>query len=183
MAASIPTREPLQIRAGDTVKWTKSLADYPADDSWILTYYLVNSSRRFVVVATAAGADHAVTISASDSAKYPANNYSWTARVSKSGEVYTVATGTLEVLTDVTENVDTRSHAKKVLDAVEAVIEGRASLDQENYTIAGRSLSRTPIEDLLVLRDRYKTEYEREKQAERIVNGLGNTANIRVRFC
>jgi len=38
MAATIPTKEPLTIRAGDTTEWTKSLDDYKASDSWTLSY-------------------------------------------------------------------------------------------------------------------------------------------------
>ena len=39
-------------------------------------------------------------------------------------------------------NADLRSHAKIVLDSLEAVIQGRANMDQSSMSIAGRSLSR-----------------------------------------
>ena len=32
MAATVPTKEPLTIRAGDTIEWTKSIDDYKASD-------------------------------------------------------------------------------------------------------------------------------------------------------
>jgi len=32
MAATIPTKEPLTIRAGDSIEWTKSIDDYKASD-------------------------------------------------------------------------------------------------------------------------------------------------------
>ena len=38
MAATIPTKEPLTIRAGDPIEWTKSIEDYKASDSWTLKY-------------------------------------------------------------------------------------------------------------------------------------------------
>ena len=38
MAADIPTKEPLTIRAGDTIEWTKSIDDYKASDGWTLKY-------------------------------------------------------------------------------------------------------------------------------------------------
>ena len=37
MAADIPTKEPLTIRAGDTIEWTKSIDDYKASDGWTLS--------------------------------------------------------------------------------------------------------------------------------------------------
>ena len=38
MAATVPTKEPLTIRAGDTIEWTKSIDDYKASDGWTLSY-------------------------------------------------------------------------------------------------------------------------------------------------
>ena len=38
MAATVPTKEPLTIRAGDTIEWTKSIDDYKASNGWKLKY-------------------------------------------------------------------------------------------------------------------------------------------------
>lgn len=76
----------------------------------------------------------------------------------------------------------TQTHAERVLNAIEATIERRASTDQMSYTIDGRSLSRTPIADLLALRDRYKAEVAREKQAARLKNVRGGGRQVFVRF-
>lgn len=73
------------------------------------------------------------------------------------------------------------SHAKKTLAALEAVIEGRASKDQESYTIAGRQLSRTPIPDLLLLLSTYERKVARE---DRVGDGKtkrrGNLIRVRI---
>ena len=61
-------------------------------------------------------------------------------------------------------------------EASEAVIEGQVTKDQENYSIAGRSLSCTPIAYLLSLPDYYRTEFIREKRVERRNNGVGTGA-------
>ena len=91
--------------------------------------------------------------------------------------------GTWEVKSNLdADTSDPRSHAKITLEAVEAVIEGRATKDQENYSIAGRSLSRTPVADLLSLRDYYRTEFLREQRVERRNNGTGTGARILARF-
>ena len=45
-------------------------------------------------------------------------------------------------------NADLRSHAKIVLDSLEAVIENRANMDQSSMSIAGRSLSRMSVDEL-----------------------------------
>lgn len=62
----------------------------------------------------------------------------------------------------VTGQVDTRSHAKKTLEALEAVIEGRATLDQERYRLNNRELFRTPLDTLIKLRNQYRAEVSRE---------------------
>ena len=79
-------------------------------------------------------------------------------------------------------NADVRSHAKKVLDAIEAVLENRASQDQMSYSIAGRSLSRMSIDDLMTFRNRYRAEYLREIKLARIKNKQDSGNTIKVRF-
>ena len=61
-------------------------------------------------------------------------------------------------------------------------MENRASMDQSSMSIAGRSLSRTPLPDLLELRDRYKAEYLKEIKLARIRNNQGSGNTIKVKF-
>ena len=56
---------------------------------------------------------------------------------------------------------------------VEAVLEDRATKDQEEYTIGDRSLKRTPMKDLLVLRDTYRLDVKAEEAANVAAAGLG----------
>jgi len=72
--SDIPTTEPLSFRAGDTVKWKKSLGDYPAT-SWTLKYFLVIQSDQKIITASADGTDHLVTITAAASAGYAVGRY------------------------------------------------------------------------------------------------------------
>lgn len=181
----IPTIEPLSFESGLTVKWTKDLSeDYPADDGWSLQYNFINSSGKFTVNAVADGKQFSNTISAATSAAISSGIYQWTARVTKDGEVYQVGTGHCEVLKNlaVLTATEVRTHVKKVLDAIEAIIENRASKDQMGYTIEGRTLERTPIPDLLTLRAKYKAEYERELTAEKISRGEATGRRVLVRF-
>lgn len=183
MPNNIPTNEPQELVAGDTWEWTRSLADYPAP-TWSLVYHFHKSGNTFNVTATTSGTDHAVTIAKGTTANYVAGTYMWDAYVDNGTKRYRVDSGTLIVLPDLTTGTatDRRSHAKITLDAIEAVIEGRAAKDQESYSINGRSLSRTSIPDLLVLRDRYKAEVALETRADRINNGLGHKGRVLVRF-
>lgn len=79
-------------------------------------------------------------------------------------------------MTEVPDN----SHAERVLVAIEAVIEGRASKDQESYKIGDRELVRTPLRDLLLLRDRYREDVRRARSARKGHSLFGR--NVSVRF-
>lgn len=182
----IPTNEPITLRAGDTWQWKRSLTDYPAG-TWTLKYRFKNAAGGFEVVASADGTDHSVTVAAATSTGYAAGKYAWIAWVEAGTEKFTVDQGTVEVLPDLrtgaaTAAQDTRSHARKVLDALEALLEGKATRDQMAYTINGRSLERLKPEEVIKWRSFYRAEVLREERAEAIASGLGGGARVVVRL-
>tara|TARA_R110002051_G_scaffold292497_2_gene357293 strand:- start:775 stop:1359 length:585 start_codon:yes stop_codon:yes gene_type:complete len=187
-STNYPETEPSQIIAGDRAAWKRTDlgTDYaPASYSLKYSARLENSgSTEIEITASESGSDYIVEVGQSTSAAYAAGIYHWQAYITRTSdsERITVDSGTWEVKAnrDVA-TADPRGHVKKVLDSIEAVIEGRASKDQENYSIQGRSLSRTSIPDLLILRDRYKAMYVQEQRAERINNNLGHSGIIKVR--
>jgi hypothetical protein len=69
-----------------------------------------------------------------------------------------------------------------MLDNIEAYLKDPSNLTAASYSIAGRSLSRWNRADLLAERDRLKSDINRERQAEKLRNGLGTNQQIRVRF-
>jgi hypothetical protein len=179
---SVPTTEPDIIVAGDTAKWQRSLEDYPANQSWVLTYTLVSTAQRYTFSAAASGADHLVTVAAATTATWVAGTYTWRAQVSKAGEVYTVGTGSLRVRPSFATATDGRSHARKTLEAIEAVIEGRANSEVSYYMIGNRQLRYMTPAELLTLRDRYRAEVAREDAAQRVSAGLPDQRRVYVRF-
>ena len=181
MTAQIPTSEPSTITPGDTVKWTRTLADYSASDSWVLSYELINSANRYTLTAAASGADHLVTIAAATSLAYVAGVYDWRARATKAGEVYTVGSGRVTVAKSFAAATDTRSQARRTLEAIEATLEGRSTSATAEYEIAGRKLRFIAIPELLTLRDRYRVDVAREDAATRCAAGLPNPGRIYVR--
>lgn len=165
---------------GDTLSFTTTLADYPASAGWSLTYRLVprTSGSAIEIAASASGDDHVVSVSATTTALWTAGEYSWAAYVTKDAERHTIegwtstdgrygggSTILLRPDPAIATSYDSRSSARKTLEAIEAVIENRATRDQQEYSIAGRSLKRTPITDLLTLRSTYKNEVAREEAA------------------
>lgn len=188
-SANYPTSEPLRLVAGDRAVWKRD--DLGADYDPAI-YDLKYSARlesdgttEIEITATADGTDFVIEVASSVTVSYAAGRYHWQAYIVRKSdsERITVDTGTWEVLADRdSATTDPRTHARIVLDAVEAVLEGRASKDQEEYSIAGRSLKRTPIPELLTLRDRYRAEVRSEESAERAARGLPSRNTMYVRF-
>lgn len=182
MAAPIPLTEPSTLTPGDTAKWLRCLPDYPASAGWVLSYTLVNTSGRISITAGADGDDHLVNVPATTTAAYAAGRYAWRAQVALAGDVFTVATGSVDVLPSFAAAVDARSHAAKTLANIEAYLENANNLSAASYEINGRSLQRLSIPDLLTLRDRYRAEVAREANASAIARGLPDRRRIMVRF-
>jgi hypothetical protein len=188
-STNYPEIEPSQIVAGDRIAWKRT--DLGTDynpTSYALTYSARledGGTTEIAITASESSLDYIVEVAAATSAAYTVGVYHWQAYITRSSdsERITIDNGTWEVLTNRdAATTDPRSHVEKVIDAIEAVIEGRASQDQAGYSIAGRSLSRTPIPELLVLRDRYRAEYVRIQREESILNGLGHSGRILTRF-
>jgi hypothetical protein len=77
---------------------------------------------------------------------------------------------------------DTRSHARKVLDALDTLIESKGTADVVEYTIGNRSIKKMGMSDLLKWRNHYYFQVQSEDCAERLANGLPAGGKILVRF-
>lgn len=182
MSAPTPTTEPASLNAGDTARWLKSLADFPASAGWVLTYTLVNATQRITFNAAAQGDDHLVSVPAATTAAWVAGSYDWRASVSLAGEVYTVGSGRMAIAPAFGAAVDARSQARRALDAIEATLEGRASSSTAEYEIAGRRLKHIPVPELLQLRDRLRQDVRGEDAAAAVAAGLQRPGRVYVRF-
>lgn len=182
---SIHAVEPTTFRAGDSVKWNLTLADYPAS-IWTLQYVLINAYAKHVFSAAADGDDYAVRIAPADSAKYAAGVYAWHASVTDGTDRYTIRAGAMTVSPDFSNpditDLDTRSHAVKMLAAIEAVIEGRASDAEASYSIGGRSIQFYSPTELYDLKKKYAGDVARERAAARRKAGKKSLNNVRVRL-
>lgn len=177
------SRVPEKLIAGDTWAFTTTLADYPAG-TWTATLYFEKGDATFNAAASASGTDHAWSIDAATTAAYRAGVYRWRLAVANGSIRYTVDNGITEILTDpaAAGTSDTREHARKVLDAIEAYLEDRNNLQAAGFTVGGRSLSRYTIGDILKLRDVYKAEVAALDAADRSAAGLGTKRRAYVRF-
>ena len=85
MPPDIPTKEPEQFRAGDTVKWKRSLDTYKASEGWTLKYSFRGTAGTIDITSTASGDDHLIDLSFSTSAAYGEGVYDVQGYVESSG--------------------------------------------------------------------------------------------------
>ncbi len=168
------TKFPATIQQGDTVKVSSSL-DFRAD-VWTLTYYFVGPSTEANIEAEASGQDFLLTLDTSFTAALGVETLAWAAKVLKDDEVYTVESGTVQVLPDLATSgpLDLRTHAQKTLDSIRAVIENRATTDEQEYKIGTRQLVHMTVSELM----QFLAIYEKKVALE---NRTGQK-NILVRF-
>jgi hypothetical protein len=173
---------PEKISAGLTFSQFVTLTAYHPTD-WALSAVL-RGPIAINLTATAEGAQHKFSASAETTGSWPPGVYWYSVRASDGVETVEVETGQLTIAPDLAiagNNYDGRTHAQITLQAIEAVIEKRATLDQERYRINNRELYRTPIADLLKLRDYYRAQVRQEQAATRGKNLFGGTVRVRLR--
>tara|TARA_B100001059_G_scaffold219804_1_gene241174 strand:- start:1127 stop:1723 length:597 start_codon:yes stop_codon:yes gene_type:complete len=186
-----PTKEPSTLVLGDFWAWKRDdLAEIYPIASYSLTFEFHEDSggggiHKFTLTAVEANSTYYIEAASSSTTGYSVGDYIWEAYITKTSDSNRIMVDSGR--TSITENLantnaDLRSHAKKVVDAIEAVIENRASMDQSSMSIAGRSLSRMSIDELMTFRDRYKAEYLKEIKLARIRNGQGTGNTPKVRF-
>lgn len=170
---------PDEIRKGDSFTVKFSDGTYPAP-TWTLTAYLVGATNNANVVATADGTDHLLSFTTAFTDALTVEDTSWEWKVTDSTDVVTVDDGRLSVTANFATvgASDQRSHARKVLDLIRAVIEKRATKDQLEYAIKDRSIKKMTVEDLMELENEYAKRVANEERNEK---GQGNKL-AKVRF-
>ncbi len=181
----LPFIEPEQLVAGETGQWKRRWPDFSAAAGWALNYYFRGPGAALDVTAAANGADFVVTVTSTQSAGLTAGVYFWQAWVVLGSVKHLVGEGQITIkqgFAATADPFDGRSPVKKILDAIDALVLGKATLDQQEYTIGTRSLKRIPVAELLALRTQYAQLYAREQRAARLRAGGPFFKNIYTRF-
>jgi len=184
--AATPTTEPGVFTAGDTLTWSKSLADYPAS-GWVLHYRLINAAGKIDITASASGNDHLVNVAAATTAAYAAGTYTWQAYVTQGAERHTVGTGAMVIRPDLAAQAggfEGRSTWQKTLDDLRAALAAwlTSSGQVAEYEIAGRRMkfaSAADIRQRIAIAER---ELARESQADLAAAGKALGRQVYVRF-
>jgi len=177
--------EPGEITVGGSLDWSVTLADYPAPD-WVLHYAFFNGTANGSFDAAADGSDHKVDLTSAVTGTWAAGRYNWTAYVTKGDEQKSVGEGVFIFKPNptVATNLDGRSHARKMLEAIEATLEGRGTADELDLVkgqFGERAIERN-LDMVQKWRRKYRDEVEAEDSAQAMADGEPAPKNIHVKF-
>lgn len=159
---------PRTVIAGDTLKASLETTTYKTSDGFtlIVQFYGPSSNPSAYTYAQTGSPTYFTTIDdtiveiklpSSITSTFGVGAYTHSIIATDGTDSYTIESGQFDVVpraADLTDT-DTRSHNVRMLESINATLENRATKDQQSYSIAGRSLSRIPIVELLQLRDYY----------------------------
>jgi len=185
--------EPDQIRANTSVNWVRGIdpvlnnagaqiASASVDDGWSAAYELRNASSFIQLPTDGSDNTYTVNISAATTQNYAAGEYSWELYITNGSDRHFIDSGTLTVIGYTAGAQDMRSQVKRTLDMIDAMIEGRASKDVQEYSIdtgaGSRSLKHLSVDELFKFRRYYASLYQAEQKAV----GKGRSTTIKPRF-
>ena len=178
MTLAIPDTEPLSIRAGDSLSWSRSLPEYSAADGWTLKYRILwtTGSSPASFSAAGVGTQHTVTLAAATTAAWAAGRATLFVFVERTigpaTERVSLETKTIDIEANLATatTFDGRSANVKALDDLKTALASYCTAGHgpvAEYQIGDRRMkfrSTAEIADLIA-------HYEREVARERAVAG------------
>ena len=163
MAQTVPTTEPTEVYAGDTLRWTRSLSGFPPHDGWALSYVLTGAHEAPIAIPTTPdGGRYVVHVPASETAEYTPGRYRLIGYASKDGERHQVYRGAVVVHPDEATAAPERSHAERMVRLLEDAMLGVAESGIVEYTVAGRGVKKLTLAEARTELAFWKREAERD---------------------
>ena len=184
---TIATVEPSEIVAGDFIQWRRDDLDY-LNTVYDLKYRIQlagNADASLDVDGVADGAGFLISIPSATTQKWIPGDFDYHVYIERKSdnERVRIGVGTLKVIGNFDGMPgDFRSHARRMLASIEALLEGRTNDVVDNYSIGSRSITKMSVEELMKWRSYYLAEVEGEKQIEMSKQGKGGGNAFQVQF-
>jgi len=146
---------PSTWQAGDSLAWDYSDSDHAPADGWALHYVLRGPQQIELGPFTGGGQAFAVSVSRETSAGFVPGDYHFAAYFLRDDVRETGERGQLTILEDLAGAEAPLSHARKMLAAIEALLEKRATKLQEEYTVNGYAIKYMSLPELREARKEY----------------------------
>ena len=187
-SANAPDGVPEEIFVGDFVQFkiTQFSADYSNSlhTMRFVARIATGSNTEITITATALDNDYLLSVPSATSADFVVGHYHYQIEIERDSdnERVIVDRGAVDIKTDYDNNIDVRHHAEIMLGKIQSILEGKADSDVSSYSIAGRSLTKFGIDELLQWRDYYRREVNEIKKKERIKHNRKTKSTIIGRF-
>lgn len=158
---SYSTTIPNQIRVGNTVEFCQTAYDSIGNQltsgaGYTLYFVMSNATSQISVSSTTENEQgYLFQIPYTVTSGWTAGNYTAVVYAQDGTNRYEQASSSISVLPSLSVAVDSRSIARQTLDALDAAILGQASSNQLSMSIAGRSISRMSLEELIKAKGRF----------------------------
>lgn len=178
--------EPTEITPGETLEWSKALADYSPVEGWALTYYFRNASGTGFDAPATAGAN-SWEVSVLVPTTVGVGRIDWEVWVKKGSDERLADKGTATVSASLKalaagDVFDGRSQAEKDLDAVRAALVPATSAGVQEYEIGGVGTNRRiryfQKSELMALETNLAQRVNRERRVAARRNGAPYFKNI-----
>ena len=190
-SVNYPTNVPDTLYVGDNFLWKRDLTDYPVA-SYSLSYSLrlLTSAATEIalgdsVITESDTSVYTINVPSSTTTNYTKGDYTYQEYITKTSgsERLVLNTGLVSLKSNLDADTgDPRSSARIILQALEATMENRATIDQMSMSIAGRSLSRMSPAELNDWKSHYKALVSNEDKKSRRDKSEATGTQIKVRF-
>lgn len=157
MSVSIPTREPKTFVGGDSVQWTKELADYLPSDGWTLNYRLIGGGLDETISDSGVAGVYSLALSPASTegaiVETTARLTGWV--VNGAGETHTIYSDLVTVLPNVRavqDPADLLSHEERMIALIDLVLEKRIPADVNSYGKDAVMVTKMGVGELTSLR-------------------------------
>lgn len=188
MSVSVASKPPSAVTAGDRVDFTVDPGEFTSAEGYsgVFVFRSDDGSLRATATATDYGGLFRITVASDVTRAWTACNGQFSVFAEDSGgtDRRTLLTGRWKVYADPasTDTSDRRSYNRRVLDAINAKIEGRASSDIAAISIAGQSLSMVSHSELLLLQRVYSAKVKAEEDAADSTGKASRSRFVEPRF-
>jgi hypothetical protein len=140
-----------EIVAGDYYEIPLTYPTYPATNGYELKLTLTGPGR-LTVTATANGDAYTATLPSDRTDKLPEGTYQFVVTATLNSQRTTIDSGFVTVKPDLTTMQGKVLQLEARVRMIEAVLDRRITNDVQTYSIAGRSVTNIPIDQLMILR-------------------------------
>jgi hypothetical protein len=164
---SVQPAVPSAIRAGDTVRFTRGFADFPAADSWTARFSVAGASKAGVD-GSASGNDFLFELTPAITAGLLPGTYAYQITATKAGARYTAEVGTLTIEPDIQASTAgaLQHQDERELAMLNQELLARAQSDHTEYTIGDRSLKRETLESLRQWRNELRARIAQRRRGK-----------------